>query len=367
MSFLSRIIGPIVIRRLALARRLARQADKDRDPRRYAKAAEAYRAVLALAPLRTDIRVQYGNMLKDSGQLSAAELAYQSALAERPTDSDIYLQLGHSLKLRDQQVAGTNNVFNIRDWKLEAANAYIAALALDPGMQPARHELLALGYQEWQIESAVSVARVSEVSGPDVRLGAPANVGCAWQQGTAMDPQQARFIAAELFEIVLKRPPDQKTLTYYAEALVTGALEPLSMTRNLLASEEFGQRAPLHAPVARYLARTIISEMFARNPGQDAVDAYSVAVEKGYGFAAFLKEMLSSPEFHARVARPLVPIELGQLAEGLIAAHMTAEGCNLMFPPLTADDRQGIAQAQMRSMLHTLAMLAREALPAFKQ
>jgi GT2 family glycosyltransferase/Tfp pilus assembly protein PilF len=76
-----------------------------RDARRYADAAKAYRVVLALAPRRTDLRVQYGNMLKDSGQLDEAEAAYRSALAEKPNDADIHLQLGNCLKLQDRIAA----------------------------------------------------------------------------------------------------------------------------------------------------------------------------------------------------------------------------------------------------------------------
>ncbi|MBV9967980.1 MAG: hypothetical protein JO008_20075 [Alphaproteobacteria bacterium] len=44
-------------------------ADRLRDSRHYAAAAEAYGAALALMPERTDIRVQYANMLKDSGPI----------------------------------------------------------------------------------------------------------------------------------------------------------------------------------------------------------------------------------------------------------------------------------------------------------
>jgi GT2 family glycosyltransferase/Tfp pilus assembly protein PilF len=76
-----------------------------RDARRYADAAEAYQAVLTLAPHRTDIRVQHGNMLKDSGRLAEAESVYRSALAERPDEADIYLQLAHCLKLQGRTAA----------------------------------------------------------------------------------------------------------------------------------------------------------------------------------------------------------------------------------------------------------------------
>jgi O-antigen biosynthesis protein len=88
-----------------LVRRLVWQADELRDARRYADAAEAYQAVLTLAPHRTDIRVQHGNMLKDSGRLADAESVYRSALAERPDEADIHLQLAHCLKLQGRTAA----------------------------------------------------------------------------------------------------------------------------------------------------------------------------------------------------------------------------------------------------------------------
>src|ERR1700738_4941705 len=72
-------------RRLGSARQLGRRAEESRDSLSFSQAAEAYRAALALAPLRTDIRVQYGNMLKDAGRLAEAESAYRSALGENPT------------------------------------------------------------------------------------------------------------------------------------------------------------------------------------------------------------------------------------------------------------------------------------------
>src|SRR5713101_8274563 len=46
-----------------------RQGDRLRDAGRYAEAAEAYGNALGLAPTRTDIRIQHGNMLKDCGRL----------------------------------------------------------------------------------------------------------------------------------------------------------------------------------------------------------------------------------------------------------------------------------------------------------
>src|SRR5438105_2818029 len=102
----SNLLGSLVSkRRQALIRRLTARADAMRNARRYVDAVKAYRAVLVLAPQRTDIRVQYGNMLKDSGQPDQAEAVYRSALAEKPDDSDIHLQLGHCLKLQGRTAA----------------------------------------------------------------------------------------------------------------------------------------------------------------------------------------------------------------------------------------------------------------------
>jgi GT2 family glycosyltransferase/Tfp pilus assembly protein PilF len=102
----SNLLGSSVSkRRQALIGRLTERADEMRDAQYYADAAKAYRAVLALAPQRTDIRVQYGNMLKDSGRLDEAEAAYRSALVEKSDDTDIHLQLGHCLKLQGRTAA----------------------------------------------------------------------------------------------------------------------------------------------------------------------------------------------------------------------------------------------------------------------
>ena len=108
-----------------------REGNRLRDGRQYAAAAKAYAAVLALAPERTDIRVQYANMLKDAGRPAEAEAAYRQALAEAPADSDIHLQLGRALKLQ-----GRHN---------EAVAAYRQAAALRPDNAEALRELFFAG------------------------------------------------------------------------------------------------------------------------------------------------------------------------------------------------------------------------------
>ena len=108
-----------------------REGNRLRDSRQYAAAAEAYAAVLTLAPERTDIRVQYANMLKDARRPAEAEAIYRQALAEAPADSDIHLQLGHALKLQ-----GRHN---------EAVAAYRQTAALRPDNAEALRELFFAG------------------------------------------------------------------------------------------------------------------------------------------------------------------------------------------------------------------------------
>jgi GT2 family glycosyltransferase/tetratricopeptide (TPR) repeat protein len=123
-------------RRLAFARRLVRRADASRDARRYSQAAEEYRVALELAPLRADIRVQCGNMLKDAGRLAEAESMYRSALAQKPNDADTYLQLGHCLKLQGRRTA--------------ALEAYKRAAGLAPFSIEPQRELFLVGQRQTQ-------------------------------------------------------------------------------------------------------------------------------------------------------------------------------------------------------------------------
>lgn len=93
-------------------RQLVRQADALREDSRFAEAARLYGRAARMAPERADLFVQYGNMLKDSGQLSDAVRAYETAhnrfvaqAAQRGVEftrevlSDVYVQLGHTFKL----------------------------------------------------------------------------------------------------------------------------------------------------------------------------------------------------------------------------------------------------------------------------
>ena len=107
------------------------EADRLRDSHRFAEAALSLRrGSWRERRSRTDLRVQYGNMLKDSGQPRAAVEAYMLALAAQPVDPDIHLQLGHALKSLGRRAA--------------AVGAYRDAARLGAGNE-ADCELAALG------------------------------------------------------------------------------------------------------------------------------------------------------------------------------------------------------------------------------
>jgi glycosyltransferase involved in cell wall biosynthesis len=76
------------------------EADKLRDAKQYADAAEAYERYLTFHPDDFGIWVQRGNCLKDSGSFGAAKRAYEAALKLNPDDADVYLQMGHLAKLQ---------------------------------------------------------------------------------------------------------------------------------------------------------------------------------------------------------------------------------------------------------------------------
>ncbi|WP_131194485.1 glycosyltransferase [Lichenihabitans psoromatis] len=76
---------------------LVAQADSQRDDKNFSVASTFYQQALELQPDRTDIRVQLGNMLKDSGAFERAEVHYRLALNEQPRNSDVQIQLGRAL------------------------------------------------------------------------------------------------------------------------------------------------------------------------------------------------------------------------------------------------------------------------------
>jgi GT2 family glycosyltransferase/Flp pilus assembly protein TadD len=80
--------------------------------------------------------LQYANTLRDSGMFAEAELAYRSALAEKPDDPDIHLQLGHCLKSQGRRRA--------------ALDAYAWSAGLTPFSVEPRRELFLMGHRQTQ-------------------------------------------------------------------------------------------------------------------------------------------------------------------------------------------------------------------------
>jgi glycosyltransferase involved in cell wall biosynthesis len=108
-----------------------RDADTARDNRNWTKAAELYREYLASTPDHDAIWVQFGHVLKESGDLPAAEDAYKRSLELNPKVADTHLQLGHMY----------NKLHNVP----AAVSAYREAYRLDPMLLDAYRELRSLG------------------------------------------------------------------------------------------------------------------------------------------------------------------------------------------------------------------------------
>ncbi|MFZ5784757.1 MAG: glycosyltransferase [Pseudomonadota bacterium] len=113
------------------AQRSNEVADRLRDERRWTEAALAYAEVLKTDSRRSDIWVQYGHCLKESGNLPAAKQAYEKALSIDAAQADTWLQLGHANKL----------LGNSED----ALKAYAAALQRQPNLVAAIQEIARLG------------------------------------------------------------------------------------------------------------------------------------------------------------------------------------------------------------------------------
>src|SRR5258708_831360 len=107
---------------------LRNEADRLRDERKFAEAAEYYRRYLQAKPGDFSIWVQLGNCLKDSESFAAAEVAYEEAATVNPNDADLNLQRGHLMKRQGKRIF--------------AIEYYRKSLELDPDLASARHELV---------------------------------------------------------------------------------------------------------------------------------------------------------------------------------------------------------------------------------
>lgn len=111
--------------------------DRARDVGQWEEAARFYRKALERDPHRPPLWVQYGHMLKESGNPAAAEAAYRRALDYDPIVADTHLQLGHVLKIKGRKEA--------------AKGAYLRAFVLDSTLPDALAELGALGWSDREL------------------------------------------------------------------------------------------------------------------------------------------------------------------------------------------------------------------------
>lgn len=125
MSIIDRIIGKKASAPSAATESLIAEANRLRDARQFAEAAEAYERYLAQKSDDFDIWVQRGNCLKDSGSLVAAKMAYDQALRLKADDDDVYVQLGHLMKLSNKKkeaIAFFRDAININKENYNAAS-----------------------------------------------------------------------------------------------------------------------------------------------------------------------------------------------------------------------------------------------------
>src|SRR5262249_36835372 len=104
-------------------------ADSARDVGDWESAAHYYERALQQNWHRPEIWIQYGHVLKESGDLIRAETAYKRALAYGPGNADSHLHLGHALKLQGKHE--------------EAEAAYLRAFVHDPSLAHPEEELKA--------------------------------------------------------------------------------------------------------------------------------------------------------------------------------------------------------------------------------
>jgi len=131
---------PFARAKIGLRSGIAR-ADRARDAGQWPLAARYYRQALSEEPELPAIWVQYGHMLKESGDVAAAVAAYRESLRRDPENADTHLQLGNALRLQGQVTA--------------AEAAYLSAVALDRRLNFAIKALEALGWTRARIDEAL--------------------------------------------------------------------------------------------------------------------------------------------------------------------------------------------------------------------
>ena len=108
--------------------------DKARDAREWQVAAHAYSEGLDLQPDAFEYWIQYGNVLKEAGQVAAAENAYRRAEAIDPTDPEVNLQFGHLYKVSGRPSLAEKRYLQSIHGKRAVLHAYEELRALGVAM-----------------------------------------------------------------------------------------------------------------------------------------------------------------------------------------------------------------------------------------
>ena len=111
--------------------RLLIRGDAANAARDWSRAEADYAEALRLDPLRGDVWVQYGHVLKEQGRLTDAEAAYRAGTRLHVPPADAFEHLGRVLALQDR--------------KDEAIAALSRALQIDPLLPEVGHEIERLG------------------------------------------------------------------------------------------------------------------------------------------------------------------------------------------------------------------------------
>jgi Tfp pilus assembly protein PilF len=210
MSLWAVFVGP---RRAAVW--LIRRADRARDAGHHAEAAELYSQALDLTPARTDIRVQFGNMLKEVGKHQAAEAAHRRALSQSPEDADIHLQLGHLFKQtgrKERAIAAYRDALRFSADRTVAAAELIAFEAEEsaPKRLP-QDELHRLVGEGDRFRDARDHTRAAEAYGAAVAL-APARIDIRVQHGNLLKDPGRLQEAEVVYRSALAKAPDEAAI-----------------------------------------------------------------------------------------------------------------------------------------------------------
>lgn len=107
------------------------KGDEARDSKNFGQAAHYYREAIRVLSNRNDIRIQLGNMLKDSGDIRGAIKEYLIVISTDAANDDAFLQYGHALKLAgytERAFAAYKESLRLK-WSLDALSETMALAA----------------------------------------------------------------------------------------------------------------------------------------------------------------------------------------------------------------------------------------------